>query len=401
MRRIFWVAMVLAIPGMAQGAVPLVQAENEFAVDLYRQVSATPGNMVFSPYSAAAALGMAYVGARGETAREMAGILHLGGMSDAAFLQAVQAQAKDFNVEQSDGFTLHMANALWVEQGFALKPEFLAAVKTDCGGSARAVAFQNADDAAGEINNWVAAQTEGEIPSLVSPDMFNQYTRLVLTNAVYFKSGWEVDFETFETMMQAFHRPGETDETVPMMNQVKHFALSHQDGVQVLTVPYRHDLMSLVIVLPDKRDGLATVTAALTAPKLDGWIAAGQDTLVALTLPKFKTDTTVPLVPVLRSLGMKLPFDRHRADFSAMAHLPPDERLYVSDVLQKATITVNEKGTEAAAATAMTMAVAQAAPPPNFVPPIPFVADHPFLYFIRDNQSGAILFMGRVEDPAR
>jgi len=384
-----WLGFLAALLGLC-AAIPAagqpVGAQNAFALDLYGKLAGQPGNFVLSPYSVSTTLGMVYAGAKGGTADEIARALHVDGAPPGA-----QGPV----LETSDDLAFHSANALWLAPRYPARPGYIATVKDDFGGRVAIVDFRRGQRAADEINDWVAGQTERKIQNLVTPQMFSAATRLVLTNAVYFKAQWETAFHKEDDTQAPFHAAAGHDMMVKMMHQTGRFAFAQAGGVKILVMPYRGDA-SMAVVLPDRNDGLAAVEAGLSETALDAWMAAARPVRVAVSLPVFKETSRFSLNPMLEALGIGLAFDPARADFSGIAAVP-GERLCISDAVHEAYIDVDETGTEAAAATAvvmMTMSMPIAAPPP-----VPFVADHPFLYIIRANSTGAILFMGRVDDP--
>lgn len=376
----------------------ITTAENAFALELYQQLGKARGNFFVSPYSIAAALGMVYAGAKGNTASEIAHALHLGALGadpQAAFLNQVK-QAPPIG---GDGIIFESANALWGADRYPFNPDYIATIKAVFGGALTPLDFSNSQAAADTINDWVARKTDKKIQNLVSPRALSALTRLVLTNAVYFKAAWTIQFSTHATVPSAFH----TDtgpKMVPTMNITAYYNYGAGAGVKLLAPPYGEGGMNMVILLPDQVDGLAAVEANLDAARLAGWIAGAQSTQVRLSLPKFKTESTFDLNGPLKALGMSAAFDPRTADLTGIAKIAA-EKLYVSDVIHKTYIAIDEKGTEAAAATAVIMAAAagieQGPPPP---PPVPFIVDHPFLYLIQDSATGRILFMGRVTNPA-
>jgi serpin B len=392
---LFCAAFLAAAPALAQTQV--VQAEQQFAVDVYGKLAATPGNFVVSPYSVASALGMVYAGAKGTTAAQMAAALHVQGMSLAAF----EAQSKTPVMQSWPGATVQLdtANAAWLAKGFPYHAGYLAVVRNDFAANLRETDFAQSDAASDAINAWVAQHTAQKITQLVTPDMFNAHTALVVTNAVYFKGAWAQAFNTADTRPQTFHLAPGNDEQVPMMHQENSFPITQADGAEILALPYTGDA-SMVIILPDAPFGLSALEAQLSATKLDNWLAHGQSALVDVSLPKFSAASGEDMGALLQSLGITAAFDPHQADFSGIG-VKPGYLLFIGDVVHKARIDVDEKSTEAEAATAVVM-VGEAAMEPVTPPaPIPFVADHPFLYLIRANSSGAILFMGRVDDPTK
>ncbi len=388
---------------------PLAQAENEFAFDLYAKLRQQNGNLVFSPYSVANALDMVFLGAKGPTADEMAGVLHLqadaGDDLPSALVKAAQERIlfpsgysiNAASAEPPDGFQFENADALWGAREETFEPAYLARVKSAFGGDLLPIDFADARGAAARMNAWVSDKTHGRITDLISADAITPQTRLVLTDAVYFKAGWATDFDEAASKPGVFHTSPGHDVTVRMMHATGHYAMTRGDGMEMLEIPYRYYDASLLIILPDEPDGLAAVESELSAQKLTFWLEYQQQFNVAMLIPAFKTGSDLDLSTVLQALGMKRAFMPLQADLSLIA----DEKanpLYVGDVVHKAFIDVHEKGTEAAAATGVVVTLSAAIEPP--MENVAFVADHPFIYVIRGNASGDILFMGRVENPA-
>ena len=398
-------SLLLARPAPAAPSLP--QAETAFSVALYGKLAAQPGNLFFSPYSIATAIGMVYAGAKGGTATQIAHVLHLdqfapntpGPALQAAYLRALPQQHL-LGDTQADGFKFNAANAIWGADSYRFSPSFLAALKTSFGADLTPLDFTAPAAASTRINGWIADQTQNKIQNLISPDMLTPDTRLLLTNAVYFKAAWATQFDPSATDQEPFHLAPGTAVPTAMMNQQDNFYLDTEDGVQVLTLPYRYNDASMVIILPTAQTGLPAIEAGLTADKLSRWVQNSQITLVAVTLPKFTTTSTLGLNSVLSALGMPNAFNPTHANFTGVAG-DPARPLYISAVLHQAKVDVDENGTEAAAATAVIMETATASPDETPPQPVPFLADHPFLYLIRDNQSGNILFMGRITDPTQ
>jgi serpin B len=391
--------------GTRMEAKKLAQSENAFATDLYAQLRQEPGNFFFSPHSIAAALSMTFVGARGETSAEMAKALHLENLHaenrDATLplrrlvLERYAEQRKLLNEPLQDGLELHIANALWAKATYPLNSEFVRAIKESFGGSLEPVDFSNEPAARKKINGWVSDQTRDKIRDLIGPGVLTPATRLVLTNAIYFKAAWEEQFRKGATTKEKFHVSVSKDVDAEMMKQTHFFSLAELEGFKLLGIPYKHNEASMLVLLPDKVDGLADLERSLTAEKLTSWVEKSKSVRVALSLPKFKNISAFDLNDPLITLGMKKAFAADQADFTGIANVP-GEPLYIGLVIHKAFVDVNEEGTEAAAATAAAMLAAAAMRPAE---PVPFVADHPFVYIIRSNRTGDILFMGRLTDP--
>jgi serpin B len=399
-------AALMTEAALAQTAVlssPLSDAENATAMDLYGQLRLQPGNLFFSPASITTAMGMVFVGAKGDTASEIAMAFHLNGLAAGnadlrdVFLHA-EAQQTAANNKAAAGFELHQANAMWASAVYKFNAAYVSNIQSNFGAALKPTDFSHEPVARISINNWVAAQTDHKITNIIGPGMLNAKTLTVLTNAIYFKSDWETAFKKSSTYKQLFHvKPG-TDASMDMMHSTHSFDLTVVPGIKILQIPYHFDTISFVVILPDDNAGLPAVEATLSAARLDAWLAGGQETLVALTLPKFTTRGAFDLDHVLMKLGINKAFSESQADLTDIANVP-GHPLYVGSVVHQAYVDVDETGTEAAAATAVTM-VATAMPPSHVtIQPVPFVADHPFIYLIRNNQTGEILFMGRMMEP--
>jgi len=375
-------------------------SSNEFGVDLYRRLADQKGNVFFSPLSIETALAMAQAGARGQTADEMAAVLRFRLPREkihAGFADLI----RELSGGRNDGFTLAVANAMWGQKGYPFNAAYQELLRKHYGAGVSEVDFQrDMENARQTINKWVEQQTAGKITDLIAPGALDPLTRLVLTNAVYFKASWAAQFDEHATKTEPFFgTSGQVD--VPMMNQTRSFNYFENDRIQLLEMPYRGGECSMIVVLPRKRDGLAELEKDLKIADLDAWISAARPRRVQVSLPRFRITWQFMLADVLRSMGMKRAFDSGQADFSGIATV---EQLAISAVIHKAWVDVNEKGTEAAAATAVAI-VATALPPPE--QPVVFRADHPFLLLIRhvrtagtrEGTAGAILFMGRLSAP--
>jgi serpin B len=251
------------------------------------------------------------------------------------------------------------------------------------------------------INDWAADVTNNKITEVISPDTINEQTRLMLTNAVYFKGEWAHAFDVEDTSPEKFFLTPDKSIEVPMMSQRGEFGYAHADGVRVLVMPYRGDELSMVCILPDKKDGLAELESRLDGKTLSQWTASAVGNTVELPveIPKFKFENAHDLEPALAAMGITAAFDSATADFSRIDGVKPVagavNRLFVDQVFQNALIDVNEEGTEAAAVTTMTVTESKE------VREAPrFRADHPFLFLIQENETGLILFIGRVVDPS-
>jgi serpin B len=370
----------------------VVEGNNHFALDLYARLRDRPGNLFFSPYSVSTALALTSAGARGETAEQMARTLHLtlpGERLHSAFA-AVNAALTG---GKPTGYKLYTANALWAQKGFDFLPEFVQLAKDFYGARATDVDFQGASEEARQtINAWVEQQTNDKIRELLKPGVINSLTRLVLTNAIYFKGTWSHPFDARRTREEDFQVTDERKVRVPLMQQRVHAGFLEDGAVQLLELHYAGDNLSFVAVLPRKPDGLPALEQALSVDRLATWLGKVHQAEVQVTLPRFKLTEEFDLTRTLPEMGMSAAFDGSRADFSG---LDGKKDLYISAVVHKAFVDVNEEGTEAAAATGVAIARAAVLRTPTFR------ADHPFLFLIRDMRSGSILFLGRLADPGK
>ncbi|HUT36844.1 MAG TPA: serpin family protein [Planctomycetota bacterium] len=377
--------------GASANQAALAASNNAFALDLYARVRGQEGNLFFSPYSISSALAMTYAGARGNTATQMAKALHFD-LEAAKLHEAFGRLTSDLNAAGKKAeFELAVANALWTQQGYEFRSDYLDLMKSAYGASPHPVDFEKATEAARQtINRWVEEQTRDKIKDLIPKGTLSEMARLVLTNAIYFKGRWASEFFADDTRDRPFTLASGEKVTARTMHHMAHFPLFQGDGFQALALPYKGDALSMVILLPAKADGLPALEKALSAESLAKWIAAMKAQNVLVALPKFKATTTLLLADTLKAMGMADAFRLPPADFSGMTG---KKDLFISQVIHKAFVDVNESGTEAAAATAVIMETGRA---PEFVG---FTADHPFLFLIRDNRSGSILFLGRLMNP--
>jgi serpin B len=380
-----------------EAASGLAAGNSAFAFDLYRRLTSEDGNLFFSPYSISTALAMTYAGAAGETADQMARTLHFD-LPGEALHAAFNAYALDLEARAKadvDGtpFELSIANSLWGQDGFAFQPEFLDLLAENYAAGMRLVDFVADPEASRQvINRWVSDETRKRIEDLIPEGAIDSMTRLVLANAIYFKASWMSAFDPDATVSEAFHRLSGDTVDVPMMHADESYAYVVGDGYQAIDLPYQSGEMSMFILLPDE-GRFEAFQDALGPNQLEqalGQMTYGQ---VRLGLPRFTYESAFSLKDALEGLGMTDAFDPDRADFSGM---DGNRDLYISSVQHKAFVAVDEKGTEAAAATAVIMGVTSA--PAG--EPITLTIDRPFIYLIRDGQTGSILFLGRVVDPS-
>ena len=362
-----------------------------FALDLYQALKTQEGNLFYSPHSISVALAMTYGGARGETAAEMAETLHFDLPQEQlhpAFNRLDRALAG--RGEGEEQFRLHIVNALWGQEGYTFLEDYLDLLAQHYEAGMRVLDFAADPEAARQrINEWVSEQTEDRIQDLLPQGVIDGLTRLVLTNAIYFNAAWAKPFEERLTQEGTFYLLDNSSTSVPMMSQTTGLAYLDGEGYQVVELPYQGNEFSMVILVPEQGT-FAQFEETLTAQTLASILQNMDYGEVNLTMPKFKFESAFSLGGTLSEMGMPLAFSM-QADFSGM---DGTDRLYIRDVVHKAFVSVDEAGTEAAAATAVVMAE-------KGMPAKPFEIkiDRPFLFMIRDIQTGTILFLGRVVQP--
>ena len=373
----------------------LTVGNTAFALDLYQVLREGEGNLFFSPYSISLALAMTYAGARGETEQQMAQTLHFT-LSQEALHKAFNAldldlasRGEEIDEQEGDPFRLHIANSIWGQQGYEFTPEFLDTLAMNYGAGMRIVDYiEAAEEARQTINQWVSDQTEEKIKDLIQPGLIDELTRLVLVNAIYFNASWFYPFAEEETHEGVFHLIDGGQVNVPLMSQVETFHYFGGEGYQVVELPYVGQEMAMVILLPDM-GMFEAFEKGLTSERLSGILDDMSHQSVALIMPRFEYESEFRLKETLIKMGMQAPFAE--ADFSGM---DGTRDLFISEVVHKAFVSVDEEGTEAAAATAVVMRFT-AAPSP----PVEMTVDRPFIYMIRDLKTGTILFVGRVLNP--
>lgn len=378
----------------------VVGGNTEFAFDLYEKlkdnskIKKNGGNLFFSPYSISTALAMTWAGARGMTEKQMAEVLHFT-LPQIQLHKAFGSLEKKLNeAGEESGYELSVANALWGQAGLNFLDAFLELTEKSYGAGLREVDFvTQAEEVRLIINAWVEEKTKEKIKDLIKPGVLDRFTRLVLTNAIYFKGDWLNQFDKKRTRDEPFKLKRREQVKVPMMHIKDKFKYWADDRLQVLQLPYKGEELSMVILLPVKVDGLAEMEKSLNRENLEKWLKGLRKQEVMVTLPKFKMTTQFELADYLKKMGMPYAFSISNADFSGITG---DKSLCISNVVHKAFVAVDEEGTEAAAATAVTMKITSIPAPPKV-----FRADHPFIFIIKDNRSESILFMGRVMNPTK
>jgi serpin B len=374
----------------------LVEGNSAFAFELYQALKGEEGNLFYSPYSISLALAMTYAGACGETAEQMAATLQ--------FLLEQERLHPAFNWldaelasrgegaagKDGEGFRLNIVNAIWGQKDYEFLFNFLDVLAENYGAGLRILDFiTETEESRLAINQWVSDQTEGRIEDLIPQGAIDEWTRLVLTNAIYFNAAWAYPFDEDMTSDGPFYLLNGGQVIVPMMKQTESFGYTEGEGYQAVELPYDGGELSMVILLPEAGN-FAAFEEGLQAHQVSDIISGLQPTEVALTMPRFEFESEFSLKDTLAGMGMPIAFS-NEADFSGMTGKP---ELFISDVVHKAFVAVDEAGTEAAAATAVIMELT-AVPPP----PVEVTVDRPFIFLIRDIDTGAILFVGRVMNP--
>jgi len=376
----------------------LVAGNTGFAMALYRLLKDEDGNIFYSPYSISAALAMTYAGARAETERQMVGALRFtldqirlhaafNALDTALNFRGQRAKGKD-----DEPFVLKVVNAIWGQKDFKFEGSFLDLLAQNYGAGLRVLDFiKSPEESRQAINDWVAKETEQRIKDLLPQGSIDELTRLVLTNAVYFNGGWLNPFPKEATRDGVFNLLDGRKVTVPMMFQSSSMGYAAGQGYQAVELKYDGEELSMVVILPDAGT-FEAFEDNLDDKKLSAIIEGLKSNTVYLTMPKFEFDSEFGLSDALAKLGMPVAFDPNRADFSGMTG---NRDLYITDVVHKAFVSVDEFGTEAAAATGVIMGVTSAPLDPATV-----TLDRPFIFLIRDIVTGTVLFIGRVMDPS-
>lgn len=367
---------------------------NQFGYDLFQVLRQQPGNLFYSPYSISSCLAMASSGAAGNTAQQMAKVMHL--PDDQQRYSSLHSGLMKSLLNNPTGYNIRIANAMWGQESHPFKREYVSRVQSLYRAEARSMDFAHKPEECRQIiNRWVEMQTNDLIKNLLPERSVQPDTRLVLTNAVYFKGTWREPFEKRSTRNEDFQLAAGSASKTDMMHRTAKMRYSETSELQAVELPYKGDRLSMLVVLPIKKHGLSSIESTITSSTIDQISKGLQTEKVILSLPKIKTSYQAELKRPLGTLGMTDAFQFGKADFSGC---DGSRELYISDVIHKAFCEVNEEGTEAAAATGtikrLASPVQQKQPEPKV-----FCADHPYLYLIRDNQTGAVLFLGRVTDP--
>lgn len=380
----------------ASDLATLVDGNSSFAFNLYQELRETDENLFYSPYSISLALAMTYGGARSETEEQMADALRFtlpqNQLHPAFNALALELDSRGEGAQGKDGegFRLNIVNAIWGQRDYEFLADFLDLLAVNYGAGLRVLDFISApEESRVTINDWVSEQTEDRIEDLIPQGLISSLTRLVLTNAIYFNAAWDEPFDEDITEDGVFYRLDGSELTVPMMRQTESLGYAEGDGYQAVELLYDGGELSMVILLPAPGQ-FEAFEEALDAPQVDGIIGSLGYRQVSLTMPKFEFDSSFSLQEALAALGMPIAFSGG-ADFSGMTG---NRDLSIADVVHKAFVSVDEAGTEAAAATAVVMELT--AMPET----VEVTIDRPFIFLIRDIETGAILFVGRTLNPS-
>ena len=374
------------------GMQKVVDANNEFAFDLYKKLD-SENNLFYSPYSISSALAMTYEGAKGQTAEEMKSVFHF--PENNVLRPNFAAIYNDIN-KADKPYELKTGNALWVQQDFHFLEDYLSTVEKYYGGKAANLDFvSKTEESRQTINNFIEEQTNNKIKDLIPEGVLGPDTKLVLTNAIYFKGDWVWQFDKSKTLEEDFKITPENKVTTKMMHmnsEKNDFNYTKNDNLQILELPYKGDEISMLILLP--KENLKDLESELTLKNLKDWKSQMKETsLEYITMPKFEFDTKSFMKETLSDLGMSTAFSPS-ADFSGMDGA---RDLMIDEVIHQAYVKVDEEGTEAAAATAVVMSLSSI----RIDEPKYFNADHPFIFVIQERKTGNILFMGRIVDPTK
>ena len=384
-----WIIPIFLAAALHAADSPLVPAINAFTSASYKQLSGGDANLILSPFNIATALSMALAGASGKTASEIRSVLHL--HADPTYDAALAALLADLNqAGNTPGNQLHTANGLWVQKGFVVQSPFQTTLANHYHAPLTLLDFiANPEVARAQINQWTEEQTNNKITNLFPSGSINSQTRLVLASAIYFYGKWESPFLTSRTQPAPFNLSAGNTAQASFMNQTAHFGYFETPSAQILEMPYAGTGFAFDVLLPKTVTGLPALEKSLTPESLTAWLGSLTDKNVQLSLPKFRAESEFSLSSALSAMGMPVAFTA-QADFSG---IDSQRGLAISEVMHKAFVDVAEQGTEAAAATGITM---RATAMRMTEPPVVFRADHPFLFLIRYTKSGAILFIGRL-----
>ena len=384
-------ALLITTGGINSNAQTYTANEaNEFAIDLYKKISTESSeNIFFSPLSISMALGMTYAGAQGETKVEMSNVLNFP-LEDKPLHALFGKLQSELMGQESKGVEISIANQLWADAHYRFKWRYLCNVRKFYNAPVKRMKFRSQpNECRLEINKWVEDKTNDRIVDLLPEGSISDMTALVLTNAIYFKGKWADEFEAEYTEEAVFKTLNGETVTCQMMNKQDKYHLYQGNNIKLLELPYQGNSFSMLVLLPDEGISISQIEKELTLDRLNHHISIMTQSDVRVSLPKFKFDSEYELKPILADMGMPIPFS-NKADFTRMSSKPD---LKIDEVFHKAFVEVSEEGTEAAAATAVVIVRKSVSIP------VDFVANRPFMFFIRHNESENILFMGRVTNP--
>lgn len=392
-------ALLFLVPvsaGYATETLMSAAADNSaFAFDIFQILKQKGGNLFFSPYSVSSALAMTYGGARGNTALQMQEAMRFTRGQEGTHKAFAELGSLLGNIQSKGAVELAVANSIWPQTGYGFLPEYTALLKKFYGVEITPVDYANAPEPSRKrINKWVEVKTREKIKDLIPEGSIDPLTRLVLVNAIYFKGDWEEQFDPDDTVEAPFFVTPEKSIEASLMTRTGDYGYSDMGDLQILELPYAGRDLSMVVILPGPGRSISDLEKKITIENFFLWKQGMSEKEVEVFLPRFRiTWGSFSLVEALKSLGMVDAFSDTKADLSGMDGGPD---LYITDVLHKAFIDVNEEGTEAAAATAVIVGLKSIPAPPEV-----FRADRPFIFIIQENSTGSILFMGRVSDPSK
>ncbi len=377
----------------------VVDANNQFSIDLYSKYKTNDGNMFFSPYSISSALAMTYEGANGKTAEEMQAVLHLPNDKEKIHSDFISIN-NELNKEDKT-YKFGVANALWAQEDYSFIDSYFNLVDSVYNGKVTNLDFKtDTENSRVTINSWVEDKTNDKIKDLIPAGVLNPETRLVLTNAIYFKANWSSQFDVQNTNDGEFKLDSGENIDVKMMHQKNNFNYGETEDMQILEMDYLGDDISMILILPNENN-IKDLEDIFSKSKLDEWKSSMEVQEVGVSLPKFKFETKYFMAKDLKEMGMPTAFKYPEADFTGISPPTaesPNGELYIGEVIHQTFIEVAEYGTEAAAATAVILNAGSAGPTEE---PKVFNADHSFIFAIQQKDTGNILFMGRVSDPTK
>ncbi len=381
--------LVLACPAQTPAT-----SVNQFSFDFYKTVLASEKKNLFaSPFSVSAAFAMVYAGAEKETLDEMSKTLYFNNTPDFHTQQATFQENLQKGLPK--GLSLEVANALWIKQGYKFLPAYQDIMQNTYKAKLAALNYDNREEACATINQWTSEKTHEKIKEIVKPAHIHPLTRLILTNAIYFKSNWQKSFDKQNTRPHPFAVSAGKTENCDFMQKKDYFKYFENERLQMIELPYTDESASMFVVLPTPQNSLEDVEKEFTYVNYEKWINASHSTDVQVLLPKFKIESDLTLNGSLQDMGIKMAFKEGAAQFGKIMERTP---LHIALVLHKSFVEVNEEGTEAAAVTAIIMQTTESSIKHEPMHKI-FFANRPFLFLIKDHKTGAILFMGKVMNP--